>query len=155
VETVDPAPAYRRWIESLWRRLAHCGFGPIVVDAGNGAWSRLAPEILRGLGLEGGPLFCEPDGKVPNQPADCARTPKLAALRAAVTERGARLGVAWDGDGDRVAFVDENGVHASTDEISILLAHEVLSGAAPGEQVVCDIELSEGVRREVLRLGGE
>ena len=154
-EDIDPVPGYRRWIESRWQDLVAARFGPIVVDAGNGAWSRLGPEILRGLGFDVTGLFCEVDGRFPNRPADCARTANLAALRAAVIAQGARLGVAWDGDGDRAAFVDENGLHASTDEISILLARELLRGAAPGEPVVYDIKLSEAVRREILRWGGE
>ncbi len=153
IEAVDPAPAYRSWILSRWRALESCP-GPIVVDAGNGAWSRVGPQLLRELGFPLVCLFCEPDGAFPNRPADCARTANLGALRRAVVEHGARLGIAWDGDGDRAAFVDENGIHATTDEIAILLAREVLGRAAPGEPVVCDIKLSEAVRREVLRLGG-
>jgi phosphomannomutase / phosphoglucomutase len=154
VEAVDPIPAYRRWILSRWRALVDGCTRPIVVDAGNGAWARLGPDLLRDLGFQVVCLFCEPDGTFPNRPADCARTANLGALQRAVVEHGAPLGIAWDGDGDRVAFVDENGIHASTDEISILLAREVLTGAVPGEPVVCDIKLSEAVRREVLRLGG-
>jgi phosphomannomutase len=155
VETVDPAPAYRGWIESLWSGLDGRRFGPIVVDAGNGAWSLLGPELLRSLGFELVCLNCEPDGSFPNRPADCARTANLAALRKAVVECGAQLGIAWDGDGDRVAFVDEHGVHATTDEISILLARQLLQDGAAREPVVCDIKLSDAVRREVSRLGGE
>jgi len=155
VEAVDPRPGYRRWIASRWQGLAGREIGPIVVDAGNGAWSQLGPEILRELGFDVISLFCEPDGTFPNRPADCARTANLTALRQAVPEHGATLGIAWDGDGDRVAFIDENGVHASTDEISILLARAVLSGATPGEPVVCDIKLSDAVQREVLELGGQ
>jgi phosphomannomutase / phosphoglucomutase len=152
ITAVDPAPVYRSWILSRWQPLDSCA-GPIVVDAGNGAWSRLGPQLLRELGFRVVCLFCEPDRAFPNRPADCARTANLGALRRAVVEHGARLGIAWDGDGDRVAFVDENGTHATTDEISILLAREVLGRAAPGDSVVCDIKLSEAVRREVLRLG--
>jgi phosphomannomutase len=154
-KSIDPVPGYRRWIESRWQALDGIGFGPIVVDAGNGAWSQLGPEILRSLGFDVAGLFCEVDGRFPNRPADCARTANLAALRATVKAHGARLGVAWDGDGDRAAFVDENGVHVSTDEISILLAREVLRHAAAGEPVVYDIKLSEAVRREILRWGGQ
>jgi phosphomannomutase / phosphoglucomutase len=158
VRAVDPAPAYRSWILSQWRPIESCA-GPIVVDAGDGAWSRLGPQILRELGFSVVCLFCEPDGAFPNRPADCARTANLGALRRTVVEHRARLGIAWDGDGDRVAFVDENGIHATADEIAILLAREVLTragfyGSGAGERVVCDIKLSEAVRREVLRLGG-
>jgi phosphomannomutase len=155
VAEIDPTPGYRRWMESRWQGLDGGSFGPIVLDAGNGAWSRLGPEILSGLGFRVTGLFCEFDGRFPNRPADCARTANLAALRTEVRGGRARLGIAWDGDGDRVAFVDEDGVHASTDEISILLAREILRGAAASEPVVYDIKLSEAVRREILRWGGE
>ena len=154
IEVADPEPAYRRWLLSRWRGLDAGAFGPLVVDAGNGAWSRLAPEILRELGFEVECLFCEPDGRFPNRAPDCARTANLAALRAAVVRSGARLGIAWDGDGDRAAFVDEGGMHVSTDAISLMLARSVLRDAEPGEAVICDIKLSDAVRREVLRLGG-
>ena len=154
VVTADPAPAYRSWMESRWRKLDGSAFGPLIIDAGNGAWSRLAPEILRKLGFDVRCLYCEEDGRFPNRAPDCARTANLAALRAAVVESGGRLGVAWDGDGDRAAFVDETGAHVSTDAISTLFARRALAGAAPGEAVVCDIKLSDVVRREIAHLGG-
>jgi phosphomannomutase len=154
LERVDPLPAYRRWIQSRWDGLVGSRIGRLVVDPGNGAWSLLGPSILRFLGFDVSALFCQPDGTFPNRPPDCARTKNLAALRAAVVESGAAVGIAWDGDGDRVAFVDENGAHASADEISILMARRALEAAAPGEGVVCDIKLSDAVCREVLRCGG-
>lgn len=154
LEPKDPVPDYRRWVES--RNVGHAAtrIGSLVIDAGNGAWSLLAPEILETLGFEVRRLFCQPDGRFPNRPADCARTANLSALRATVLENGAALGIAWDGDGDRAAFVDENGVHATTDEISILYARHILAHAVPGEPVVCDIKLTDMVRREVLHAGG-
>ena len=154
IETIDPVPAYLKFIARRWQNLPSSRFGPIVLDAGNGAWSRLAPEVFRNLGFAVHCLYCEPDGRFPNRPADCARTVNLSELRAAVIQHRAALGIAWDGDGDRVAFVDENGVHATTDEISILLARAALLNAAPGEPVACDIKLSDAVRREVLQAGG-
>ncbi len=154
LEKVDPVPAYRRWIQSRWGGMVGRRAGPLIVDPGNGAWSLLGPSILRSLGFDVSTLFGQPDGTFPNRPPDCARTRNLAALRGAVIESGAALGIAWDGDGDRVAFVDENGAHVSTDEISILLARHTLEAVTPGECVVCDIKLSDAVRREVLVHGG-
>jgi len=102
--------------------------------------------------LEGGQVA---DGRFPNRSPDCSRSGNLGALRAAVVAGKASLGIAWDGDGDRVAFVDETGTHASTDEISILLLRHVLQNAASAEPVVCDIKLSDAVRRAVLSAGGQ
>lgn len=154
VESENPIPLYKEWIVNRWRGLPSSSFPRIVLDAGSGAWSHLAPEVFRGLGFEVVCLHCEPDGRFPHRPPDCARTTNLSALRAAVVESNAYVGIAWDGDGDRVAFVDETGIHATTDEISILFARHLLSQAEPGENVVCDIKLSDGVRREVLLAGG-
>ena len=154
VSSADPAPSYKEWMNTRWRALDCAAFGPIVIDAGNGAWSHLAPAILADLGFQFEALFCEPDGRFPNRPPDCARSGNLTALRTAVVERGARLGIAWDGDGDRVAFVDESGAHTTADEVSVLLARSVLSQAPAGEPVICDIKLADVVRREIERLGG-
>jgi len=153
VEIVDPLACYETWMLSRWTGLISPS-RKIVLDAGNGAWSRLGPAIFRQLGFEAECLFCETDGRFPNRSPDCARSGNLSALRAAVVERKAALGIAWDGDGDRVAFVDEGGTHATTDEISILLARAVLKNGVAGEPVVCDIKLSDAVRREILRAGG-
>jgi phosphomannomutase len=154
VEKADPIPAYRAWMLSRWRDLPARTFGRIVLDAGNGAWSVLAPEIFCELGFEVECLYCEPDGRFPNRPPDCARTKNLGALRAAVIAGNARLGIAWDGDGDRTAFIDETGTHVSPDEISILFLRNVLIDAPPREHVVCDIKLSHAVHRAVLAAGG-
>jgi phosphomannomutase len=150
VDRAEPIPAYRDMILDRWRGLRA---GRVVLDAGNGAWSHLGPRLFRDLGIKTVELHCEPDGTFPNRAPDCARTANLSALRTAVREQGG-IGIAWDGDGDRVAFVDEDSVHASTDEISILLARDVLAGASRAENVVCDIKLSDAVRREVLAAGG-
>ena len=152
VEVCSPVPAYREWIVSRWLAERPARLGPVVLDAGNGAWSLLAPAIFRELGFDVHCMHCTPDGSFPNRQPDCARTGNLTALRAAVADRRAALGIAWDGDGDRVAFVDEEGSHVTTDEISILLARRILTGTP--ENVVCDIKLSDRVRREVAHCGG-
>lgn len=155
MELIDPTPEYLDWIESRWDRLTTT-LRPmkIVVDAGSGAWASLAPAVFARLGIAVIELHGPPDGRFPHRASDCARTANLAALRRAVVQHEAELGIAWDGDGDRVAFVDASGTHVSTDEISILFAREVLGKSDPGENVVCDIKLADGVRREVLHSGG-
>ncbi len=151
IRQVDLVPEYRAWVEArFWgspRSLS------VVLDAGNGAWAHLAPDIFRDLGYTVEPLFCEPDGRFPNRPPDCARSANLGALRKAVVRVRASLGIAWDGDGDRVAFVDEYGTVLSADEVSILLIRSLLkTGSA--ETVIYDIKLSDEVRKAILDAGG-
>jgi phosphomannomutase / phosphoglucomutase len=143
---------YERQILARWRSLNPRDLPPLILDPGNGAWSEIAPRILRQLGFAFKCLGCVPDGAFPTRPPDCARTANLQKLRAAVKANAGSVGIAWDGDGDRAAFVDENGEHVPTDEIAILLARELLGNV--GQTVVIDIKFSDLVRRSVQELGG-
>jgi phosphomannomutase len=79
----------------------------------------------------------------------------LTRLRDAVRDRGNTIGIAWDGDGDRAAFIDEEGNYISPDEVAILFAREALSGMPHGRcKVVVDLKHSDVVRRAVLEAGG-
>jgi phosphomannomutase len=157
---LDPVPAYRHWILERWKHLAARARPPepapaasVVLDAGNGAWSRLAPDVFAACGIEAHRLYCEIDGTYPNRVPDCARPAALQALQSQVLETHSQLGIAWDGDGDRVAFVDETGSFVSSDEVSALLIRHLLA-SEPGAPVVFDIKLSSLVRRTVLECGG-
>lgn len=143
---VDPVPEYKEWITRRW-----AGITPVkvVLDAGNGAWSVLGPEVFEALEFDVVRLYCSIDGRSPNRPPDSARAENLSALCAEVRRTGATLGIAWDGDGDRVAFVDETGSTAHADEMAVLLARYLLR---PGNKFVYDIKLSDLVRREVEKL---
>ena len=153
---VDLVALYESSMLQRWRHLDAMFFPCLVLDAGNGAWSEIAPRILKALGFRVECISCVADGSFPDRPSDCSRTDNLARLRATVAGHAHAIGIAWDGDGDRVALVDESGVHVSTDEISLLLAYEVLknvtSDAPP--KVVVDIKLSDVVRREILLCSG-
>jgi phosphomannomutase / phosphoglucomutase len=155
-EPIDLLALYEGAMIERWRHLDPARFSRIVIDAGNGAWSEIAPRIFQALGFEVQCLSCVADGSFPDRPSDCSRTANLAALRAAVAAHPNSLGIAWDGDGDRVAFVDETGAHISTDEISLLLAYEALRTADTDRQpkIVVDIKLSDVVRREIAARGG-
>ncbi len=153
VEAVEVVTSYRQWTAKRWRHLGQQFPGSIVIDAGNGAWSELAPRIMADLGLVVHPLFCTIDARFPNRPPDSARSSHLAALSQLVPARGAQLGIAWDGDGDRVALVDAAGRFVSADQMSILLARYQLDGQ-PGLRVAYDIKLSERVRQAIEAAGG-
>jgi phosphomannomutase len=152
-EELDPVPAYRQWIIARWKNLAQAGPSKVVLDAGNGAWSELAPRIFEELGIQFHRLYCDLDGTYPNRSPDCARPAALEALKSEVMKTHSKLGIAWDGDGDRVAFIDETGSFVTSDEISSLLIRRLLANQAGG-RVVFDIKLSSLVRRTVLECGG-
>jgi phosphomannomutase len=152
-EELDPVPAYRQWIIERWRNLAQAGRLQVVLDAGNGAWSEFAPRIFEELGIPFHRLYCDLDGTYPNRSPDCARPAALEAVKSEVTKTHSQLGIAWDGDGDRVAFVDETGSFVTSDEVSALLIRRMLANQA-GARVVFDIKLSSLVRRTVLECGG-
>ena len=81
----------------------------VVVDAGNGAGGPLALATMRALGLDPDPLYCEMDGRFPNHHPDPTLPENVAALIARVRETGADVGIAYDGDADRLGAVDANG----------------------------------------------
>jgi phosphomannomutase / phosphoglucomutase len=153
LEVRDPLPLYRNWIGERWWHLKRRRPLRVVLDAGNGAWSELAPPIFETFGFAVERLFCEIDGTFPNRPPDCSRAANLTSLSSAVRAGGADVGIAWDGDGDRVAFVDDRGNFVSADEIAMLLARKLLAGR-PGEKVAYDLKLSEVFRKIVLEAGG-
>jgi len=152
-EKLNPVPSYRQWIIARWKNLALAGGPGIVMDAGNGAWSELAPRIVAELGIPFHGLYCDVDGTYPNRSPDCARPEALAALQSEVLKRHSQLGIAWDGDGDRVAFVDETGSFVTSDEVAALLIRRLLAKQA-GARVVFDIKLSSLVPRTALECGG-
>jgi phosphomannomutase/phosphoglucomutase len=155
---IDPLPNYMETMLRRWQCLNGGGSRRVVLDAGNGAWSEIAPEIFRRLGFDVTCISCAVDGSFPDRSPDCSRASNLTRLRRAVAERSNSIGIAWDGDGDRVAFVDEEGRFVSPDEIAILLANAVLeerikTGAAE-RRIVVDIKCSDIVRRAILQKGG-
>lgn len=124
----------------------------VVVDAGNGATARIAPALFRAAGYEVIELFCDADGFFPNRPPNPALAENLTALGAKVRQSGARLGVAFDGDGDRAGFVDENGRAIDNDDIIVLLGKYYLEGGQG--TIVYDAKCSMVVPEEVTKAGG-
>jgi phosphomannomutase/phosphoglucomutase len=126
----------------------------IVVDAGNGVAGAYAPEILRGIGAEVSELYCEVDGTFPNHHPDPSKPKNLADLIAQVKEQGADLGLAFDGDGDRVGVIDETGKLLYADRQMMLYAKDVLSRNA-GAQIIYDVKCSSTLTRYIEQHGGE
>jgi phosphomannomutase/phosphoglucomutase len=125
----------------------------VVADAGNGVAGLYAPELLRRLGCEVVELHCESDGTFPNHLPDPEDPKNVVDLQARVVEVGADLGLAWDGDADRVGVVDEQGRRHEADLILILLARDLLR-RHPGASVVFDVKSSQLLIDDVRGHGG-
>ena len=155
-ERRDLTDAYRthirgKFLGSLDAPPALDGF-KVAVDAGNGCYVRIAPQVLRDLGCDVVELYCEPDGRFPNRSPNPSVAANLADLGETVVEAGAQMGVGYDGDGDRAVFVDELGRVVASDRSIVLFARRLLA-RGPGE-VVHDIKCSSVVPEEVRRAGG-
>jgi phosphomannomutase/phosphoglucomutase len=125
----------------------------VVADAGNGVAGLYAPELLRRLGCEVIELHCESDGRFPNHLPDPEDEKNVADLMAKVVEAGADLGVAWDGDADRVGIVDERGGRHEADLVLVLLARDLL-GRHPGAKIVFDVKSSQSLVEDIRKHGG-
>jgi phosphomannomutase/phosphoglucomutase len=144
-------PAYQEHLIAHFGRLPH----PltVVVDAGNGAAGPVAPRIVEAMGCEVRTLFCEPDGRFPNHHPDPTVEENVRDLIAAVRAGGADLGIAFDGDADRLGLVDHTGRILWGDEMLILFARDIL-GAHPGAVVVSEVKCSQRLFDDVAARGG-
>jgi phosphomannomutase/phosphoglucomutase len=126
----------------------------VVVDAGNGMGGVYGPRILREIGAEVTELYCEIDGHFPNHHPDPTVPEYLADLIAKVQETGVELGIAWDGDADRIGVVDARGRIVWGDQLMMLFSREVLA-AHPRAPIIFDVKCSQGLVEEIERLGGD
>jgi phosphomannomutase/phosphoglucomutase len=125
----------------------------VVVDAGNGAGGPAAVALYQRAGFDVVPLFCEPDGRFPNHHPDPTVPANLAALIAKVAETDAELGIALDGDADRVGVVDRTGRILWGDELMILLGRAVLA-EVPGATFVGEVKCSQAMFDQLRAAGG-
>jgi phosphomannomutase/phosphoglucomutase len=126
----------------------------VVVDAGNGVGGIVSVPMLEKLGYDVVPLYCEPDGRFPNHHADPTVAKNLELLIAAVKQHQADLGVAYDGDADRIGVVDENGGIIWGDRLMILLSRAVLK-AVPGAPIVGEVKCSFTMYDDIAKHGGK
>ena len=125
----------------------------VVVDCGNGVAGTLAPLLLKELGCEVIELHCEIDGNFPNHHPDPGKPENLADLIQQVKRRKADLGVAFDGDGDRLGVVDSNGNIIWPDRLLMLFATDVLS-RQPGGDIIYDVKSTRSLAGHILSHGG-
>ncbi len=149
-EPLDLLPAYQARIcddVRLARPLQ------VVVDCGNGVAGAVAPALFEALGCRVTPLYCEVDGRFPNHHPDPSQPENLTDLIARVRETGADLGLAFDGDGDRLGVVAPDGEIIWPDRQMILFARDVLA-RHPGAPIIYDIKCSTHLGRAIEAAGG-
>ncbi len=127
----------------------------VVADCGNGAASLVAVDLLRTLGADVVPLYCESDGTFPNHHPDPVVDENLADLIERVQAEDAALGVGFDGDADRIGVVDEKGDIIRGDLVLLLLGLDVLDRGATGQKLVFDVKCSQAVPEVFAAAGGE
>ncbi len=125
----------------------------VVVDAGNGIAGELAPMLVEELGCEVVPLYCEVDGDFPNHHPDPGKPENLVDLIARVKEEKADIGLAFDGDGDRLGVVSNTGKIIWPDRLLMLFARDVVS-RNPGADVLYDVKCSRRVAGVISEAGG-
>ncbi len=151
VEERTIVPAYLELLEERIR------LGPrrlrVVVDCGNGTAGAFAPDIVRRWGCEVIPLYCDPDPTFPHHHPDPVDPHNLGDLIALVEDARADLGLGFDGDGDRIGAVDDQGEILWGDILMALFWREILA-AHPGEVALVEVKCSQALIDEIRRLGG-
>lgn len=148
----NPVPAYLAMLKEKIR------LGPrplkVVVDCGNGTPSLFAEDVMKAFGVEAIPLFCTPDPTFPNHHPDPVVAKNLADVIRTVKAEHADLGVAFDGDGDRIGVVDENGTIIWGDRLMILYWREI-AAKYPGTPAIVEVKCSQTLYDELARLGAK
>jgi phosphomannomutase/phosphoglucomutase len=143
---------------------AYCGFMAehfgkvaaglkVVVDSGNGTAGPIAPKVYRAMGCEVIELFSEPDGRFPNHHPDPTVEENLVDLVRTVAETGADLGIAFDGDSDRVGIIDGKGRVIWGDEMMVLFSRDILA-QRPGAAIVSEVKCSQRLYDDIEAKGG-
>lgn len=144
-----------RYVDDIVRRI-----GPLkrpikaVYDCGNGAGAVVAPQLFKRLGVGGRGLFIESDGTFPNHHPDPTVPENLEDLIAAVKRDKAELGIAFDGDADRIGVVDDTGRIIWGDRILILYAQDVLARTGKGQPIIFDVKCSQALPDAITQAGG-
>lgn len=153
--TLEVKDAVQPYLEMLQEKIR---LGPhklkVAVDCGNGTASLFAEKILSNWGCEVIPLYCESDGTFPNHHPDPVKTANLIDLKKTVLNKGADLGVAYDGDADRIGVLDDQGEVVWGDKLMCLFWREILA-KHPGELAIVEVKCSQALVDEIKRLGGK
>ncbi len=150
-DSVDVVP---RYIERITGDVKLARPMKVIVDCGNGVAGVAAPQLLRALGCEVTELFCEVDGHFPNHHPDPSQPENLEDLKRALSEQDADIGLAFDGDGDRLGVVTPSGDVIWADRQMMLYARDVIS-RNPGAEIIYDIKCTSHLARVIREAGGK
>jgi phosphomannomutase/phosphoglucomutase len=150
VTPLDVIPEYQDYVAGTVRFARAV---KVVVDSGNGTGGIVAVPLLRRMGAEVVDIFTEPDGRFPNHHPDPTLPEAMEKLIAKVRESGAELGIAYDGDADRIGVVDDEGRIIWGDQLLIVFARDILP-SRPGAAVISEVKASKVLYDEVQKLGG-
>jgi len=151
LRVADPIP---RYLDDLKGRITLDRPLKVVVDPGHGTAALYGPRFVRSLGAQVVPLFCDPDPSFPDHFPDPSDPRNLADLQRAVVESGADVGLAFDGDADRLGAVDDRGHIVTGDQLMALFWREVLA-AHPGAPAIVEVKSSQMVWDEIVAHGGQ
>jgi phosphomannomutase/phosphoglucomutase len=153
-ETTDNS-VLRRYREAIVSRHKLARPVKVVADCGNGVGSVIAVSTLQALGAEVTPLFCESDGTFPNHHPDPTVPENLEDLQEAVRRTGAELGIAFDGDADRIGAVDETGQIIWGDQLLVILGRDAVRRYGAGTPIIFDVKCSEVLPTALRAAGAE
>jgi len=125
----------------------------LALDCGNGTGCILAPALISDIGGDVKPLYCDLDGTFPNHHPDPTVEENMRALQAAVRSERLELGIAFDGDADRIGVVDDTGRIVWGDMLMVLYAREILK-SRPGATFISEVKCSMNLYREIEKSGG-
>ena len=151
--TITKVDILQRYSDEITRDVKLARRLKVVVDCGNGAAGVIAPQLLEALNCEVIPLFCEVDGNFPNHHPDPGKPENLVDLIAKVKEVGADVGLAFDGDGDRVGVVTETGEIVFPDRLLMLFARDVVARNANAE-IIFDVKCTRRLTPLIKEYGG-
>ncbi len=152
--SVESKEVLQPYLEEILKRI-RCGpiSRRVVLDAGNGVAGLVAPELYSRMGIKVETLFCEPDGRFPNHHPDPTLPENLKPLIQKVTDASADLGIAFDGDADRIGVVDRKGRIIWGDQLMIIFSRDLLK-RHPGAKIIGEVKCSQVLYDDIRKNGG-
>jgi len=152
--SVESKEVFQSYHEEILKRIG-CGKveRKVVLDAGNGVAGLVAPELYTRMGIEVEKLFCEPDGRFPNHHPDPTLPENLKHLIQKVSDTSADLGIAFDGDADRIGVVDRGGKIIWGDQLMIIFSRDLLK-RHPGAKIIGEVKCSQVLYDDIRKNGG-